>query len=106
MGDQKPLEDQRAEFEHSGNAAKQYEVWAGVYIDAKLADRNPVFDQNIRPPDPRSEMIIWRPGAENHVASYDETDVRADQTKKGRSMRQRSVRAARPGERRGHGVQK
>ena len=60
----KPLEDVRALWEHSSNAEKQYEVWAGLMCSSNLADPNPIFDATVRPPDPRSAMIIWRAGAE------------------------------------------
>ena len=102
-GDQVPLEDKRSEWEHSTNAETQYKVWAELFVAAGLAVRNPTFDPTICPPDPRSVPIHWKPGAEDHVASYDETDVRADQTKKGRASQHRAVRAAAPGSRREHG---
>eukprot|EP00966_Prymnesium_polylepis_P250836 5800053-Prymnesium_polylepis.2 len=74
--DPKPLEDDRALWRHSENAKRQYRVAAEVFVDAKLAVWNPDFDEN----KPYSEMILWLPGAAQHVASSDESDVTADET--------------------------
>ena len=44
------------------------------------------------------------PGAENHVLSFDETDVCADETKRDKAPALRGVHVAEPGSRRGHGA--
>ena len=106
----KPLEDDRALWRHSQNARRQYMVWAEVFVDAKLALFNPKFaampEKYFEEAAPREELIFWLPGAELHVASSDETDVAADETARGKSAEQRSVQAAEPGSRRGHGSTK
>eukprot|EP00966_Prymnesium_polylepis_P193254 4479310-Prymnesium_polylepis.1 len=106
--DTKPLEDDRALWRHSQNARKQMLVWAEVFVDAKLAvyaprwaaDPSKYFDEA----EPHDELILWLKGAENHVGSTDETDVAADETSRGGHAERRSVQAADPGSRRGHGV--
>ena len=42
-------------------------------------------------------LIYWLPGAENHVLSFDETDVCADETKRGKAPALRGVHVAEPG---------
>eukprot|EP00966_Prymnesium_polylepis_P323949 7380074-Prymnesium_polylepis.2 len=95
----KPLEEDRLLWRHSENAKRQYQVWAELFVDAKLAVWNPDF----REEDPYAEMIHWLPGAELHVASSDETDVTTDETARAKSPSLRSVLVAEPGSRRGHG---
>lgn len=63
-----------------------------------MAVLNPNFDPN----KPYDEMIIWKPEGLAKLISMDETDVRTDQTKRGRSLAARSVKAHTPGSRRGH----
>jgi len=97
--DTKPLESDRDLWLTSKNAEKQYAVWAGIAIRNGMAERNPNFD----PDKPYDEMIIWYPSALAKLISMDETDVRQDQTKRGKPAAIRSVRAQAPGSRAGHG---
>jgi hypothetical protein len=104
--DTRPLEDDRALWRHSQNAVRQYTVWAETFVDAKLAVYAPKFvdspDSYFTSAEPYDELILWYPGAENHVGSSDETDVAADETARCKSPEQRSVLVAAPGSRRGH----
>ena len=71
------------------NAERQYAVWAGIALRNQMAIPNPDFD----PTRPMDEMIFWTPDGLRRLLSMDETDVRTDQTKRGHSAGQRSVRA-------------
>jgi hypothetical protein len=64
-----------------------------------MAFKNPNFD----PDKPYDEVIIWTPEGLDRLVSMDETDVRKDQTKRGKSAGTRSVIVNAPGSRRGHG---
>eukprot|EP00966_Prymnesium_polylepis_P173880 4022766-Prymnesium_polylepis.1 len=63
-----------------------------------MAAYNPMFD----PEKPYDEMIIWFPEGLKRLISMDETDVRTDQAKRGKSVATRSVIVNAPGSRRGH----
>ena len=63
-----------------------------------LAVQTPTFNPEV----PYDEMIIWYPEALSRLVLMDETDVRADQTKRGHGAESRSVRTQAPGSRRGH----
>jgi len=105
--DTRPLEDDRALWRHSENARAQCIVWAKTFVDAKLGAFNSKFaspERYFEEAEPYEELIFWFPRAEYHVGSLDETDVAADETTRGRSVQQRSVLAAEPGSRRGHGA--
>ncbi len=106
--DTRPLEDDRLLWRHSENSRRQYMVWAETFVDAKLAVFAPAFasapEAYFDSAEPYSELILWLPGAEQHVASLDETDVAADETTRGKSAAQRSVLVADAGSRRGHGA--
>lgn len=81
------------------NFERQYAVWAGIALRNEMADINPKFD----PTKPYDEPIFWREDALDRLTSMDEKDVRADQTKRGRSAAMRSVKCQAPGSRHGHG---
>eukprot|EP00966_Prymnesium_polylepis_P330289 7385948-Prymnesium_polylepis.1 len=80
------------------NAEKQYEVWANLAVKNDMAVHNPKFD----PEKPCDEMIIWKPDGLDRLVSMNETDVRADQSKRGKSAGSRSVIVNAPGSRAGH----
>eukprot|EP00966_Prymnesium_polylepis_P141392 3265232-Prymnesium_polylepis.2 len=63
-----------------------------------MAFKNPSFD----PEKPYDEMIIWTPEGLDRLVSMDETDVRTDQSKRGKSQSTRSVIVNKAGSRRGH----
>ena len=63
-----------------------------------MAFRNPNFD----PEKPYDEMIIWTPEGLDRLLSMDETDVRTDQSKRGKSPATRSVIINKAGSRHGH----
>ena len=74
----------------------QYKIWAD------LAVKNGMAVQNFREDDPYAEPIIWTPEGLDQLVSMDETDVRTDQSKRGKSMVTRSVTVNQAGSRRGH----
>eukprot|EP00966_Prymnesium_polylepis_P112932 2612049-Prymnesium_polylepis.1 len=61
-----------------------------------------VWNPNFDPDKPYDEMIFWLPEGLERLVSMDETDVRTDQTKRGKSAANRSVIVNAPGSRRGH----
>eukprot|EP00966_Prymnesium_polylepis_P002512 57911-Prymnesium_polylepis.1 len=63
-----------------------------------MAVRNPFFKEE----DPYAEAIIWTPEGLDRLLSMDETDVRTDQSKRGKSTATRSVIVNQAGSRRGH----
>eukprot|EP00966_Prymnesium_polylepis_P276652 6391474-Prymnesium_polylepis.2 len=63
-----------------------------------MAVRNPFFKED----DPYSEVIIWTPEGLDRLVSMDETDVRTDQSKRGKSAATRSVIVNEAASRRGH----
>jgi hypothetical protein len=91
------LDDVRALWETSANAFKMYGIWAGMAVERKMADPNPTYDPEV----PYCERIIWRKDALDQLGSMDETDVRVDQSKKGRMAEARSVTLCAPGSRKG-----
>ena len=97
MGETKPLESDRDLWLQSTNAEAQYAVWANIAVRNGMAVPNPSFDPN----KPYDEMIHWTPDGLSRLVSMDETDVRTDQTKRGRGNK--SVKAQAAGSRRGHG---
>jgi hypothetical protein len=80
------------------NAAMQYQIWADLAVKNGMAVRNPFFKEE----EPYSEVIIWTPEGLDRLVSMDETDVRTDQSKRGKSQATRSVTVNKPGSRRGH----
>eukprot|EP00966_Prymnesium_polylepis_P252084 5827843-Prymnesium_polylepis.2 len=63
-----------------------------------MAEWNPAFD----PEKPYDEMIIWYPDGLERLESMDETDARADQSKRGKSQATRSLIINQAGSRHGH----
>eukprot|EP00966_Prymnesium_polylepis_P174459 4036573-Prymnesium_polylepis.1 len=63
-----------------------------------MAFWNPNYDPN----KPYDEVIIWTPEGLDRLISMDETDVRTDQSKRGKSQGTRSVILNEPGSRSGH----
>ena len=94
----KPLEKDRDLWLTSKNAEAQYRVWAELAVKNGMAEWNPDFD----PSKPYDEMIYWLPGGLERLLSMDETDVRTDQSKRGKSKESRSVIINAPGSRMGH----
>lgn len=94
----KPLESDRDLWLTSTNAETQYKVWADLAVKNGMAYPNPKYD----PEEPYAEVIIWTPGGLERMISMDETDVRTDQSKRGKSTGTRSVIVNAPGSRGGH----
>ena len=94
----KPLEEDRALWRSSENAKRMYRVWAEVMVDACLAVWNEQFgpfgERYFDEASADDVLIFWLPGAENHVLSFDETDVCADETKRGKAAALRGVHVA------------
>eukprot|EP00966_Prymnesium_polylepis_P332590 7388076-Prymnesium_polylepis.1 len=84
----KPLDDVRSAWETSANAEKQYQVWADLALSTKppCAVRNPDFDPN----KPYDQPIFWTEDGLVMLTGMDETDVRGDQSKRGKSPEMRS----------------
>ena len=80
------------------NAAMQYKIWAEMAVKNGMAFWNPKFRED----DPYAEVIIWTPEGLDRLVSMDETDVRTDQSKRGKSTATRSVIVNQAGSRRGH----
>ena len=76
----------------------QYGVWAELAVKNGMAKRNPDYDST----KPYDEVIKWLPGGLERLLSMDETDVRTDQSKRGKSVETRSVIVNAPGSRLGH----
>ena len=80
------------------NAKRMYRVWAEVMVDACLAVWNEQFgpfgERYFDEASADDVLIFWLPGAENHVLSFDETDVCADETKRGKAAALRGVHVA------------
>jgi len=102
VGDTRPLESDRDLWLTSKNAEAQYAVWAEIALRNKMAVPNPAFDPN----KPYDEMIHWTSDGLSRLVSMDETDVRTDQTKRGKSQANRGVKAQAAGSRRGHSKRK
>ena len=94
----KPLEKDRDLWLTSSNAKLQYSVWAELAVKNGMAKWNPAYD----PTKPYDELILWLPGGLERLLSMDETDVRTDQSKRGKSKESRSVLVNAPGSRLGH----
>ena len=94
----KPLEKDRDLWLTSSNAKLQYSVWAELAVKNGMAKWNPAYD----PTKPYDEVILWLPGGLERLLSMDETDVRTDQSKRGKSKESRSVLVNAPGSRLGH----
>ena len=80
------------------NAEMQYAIWAGIAIKNDMAYANPDFNAAVK----YSEPIIWTASGKKRLLSMDETDVRADHTKRQRTPEMRSVVTHAAGSRASH----